>query len=285
MLQSSILENLIMVIPEIVDYHSPKSNLYILLKEVAKKEVGMLFGSTEERPVRVNPFGNLVFPYFKMGAIDSINLFDIDEFLMFSFYYINRGKYKKVLDIGANIGLHSIILSKCGYEVFSFEPDPRHYQMMKRNIDLNECKNVHLGNAAVSNKSGQMEFIRVLGNTTSSHLAGAKKNPYGELERFKVDVVDINQYVNKIDLIKLDAEGHEKEILLSTKLEAWLNIDAFVEVENAENAEAIYNYFLISSINLFSQKKNWQKVDCLDDMPTSYHDGSLFISSKKQMPW
>lgn len=285
MATSSILEDLIMVIPEIIDHHSPKSQLYALLKKIARKEVEGLFNSSETKPVQFGPFGNLVFPYFKMGTIDSLNLFDIDELIIFSFYFVNRGKYKKVMDIGANIGLHTVVLSKCGYEVFAFEPDPQHYQVLKRNIELNEGKAIHANNAAVSNKSGQMEFIRVLGNTTGSHLAGSKKNPYGELEKFQVAVVDINQYINEMDLIKLDAEGHEKEIILSTKIDNWLNTDSFVEIENEENANAIYNFFKDSRVNLFSQKRNWSKVESLDDMPTSYHDGSLFISSKKQMSW
>lgn len=285
MATSYILEDLIMVIPKIIDHHSPKSQLYALLKKIARKEVEGLFSSSETNPVQFGPFGNLVFPYFKMGAIDSLNLFDIDELIIFSFYFVNRGKYKKVMDIGANIGLHSLVLNKCGCEVFAFEPDPQHYHILKRNIELNEGKAIHANNVAISSKSGQMKFIRVLGNTTGSHLAGSKKNPYGELEKFQVAVVDINQYINEMDLIKLDAEGHEKEIILSTKIDNWCNTDAIVEIENEENANAVFGFFKDSKINLFSQKRNWSKVESLDDMPTSYHDGSLFISSKKQMPW
>ncbi|MEE9910680.1 MAG: FkbM family methyltransferase [Deltaproteobacteria bacterium] len=273
------------VLPGISNFHSPKSQLHMLLKRIARREVEMLFNCREAQKVKFEPFGSLVFPYFKMGAIDSLNLFDLDELIIFSFYFANREQYKKVLDIGANIGLHSIILSKCGYDVSSFEPDPEHHRILKRNIDLNECRNVHVHNAAVSNKSGTMEFVRVLGNTTASHLAGAKKNPYGDLERFQVTVADINQHIEAVDLIKLDAEGHEKDIILSTEIEAWLNTDAFVEVENAGNAEAIYRHFANSPVNLFSQKQNWAKVMRLEDMPVSYKDGSLFISAKAQMPW
>ena len=285
MTASLILEDLIAVIPEITNHHSPTSRLYALLKRIVRNEVEVLFSDTDYKSVQFNAFGNLVFPYVKMGAIDSLNLFDLDELIIFSFYYINRNKYKKVMDIGANIGLHSIILNKCGYEVFTFEPDPKHFEFIKRNIELNDCNNIHALNAAISDKCGQMEFIRVLGNTTGSHLVGSKKNPYGELEKFQVEVADINQYINEMDLIKLDAEGHEKEIILSTKIDNWLNTDAFVEIENEENADAIYNFFKDSKINLFSQKRNWCRVACLDDMPFSYHEGSLFISSKKQMPW
>lgn len=252
---------------------------------MARKEVEELFKGQDGGPVDFEPFGSLVFPYFKMGAIDSLNLFDLDELIIFGFYYINRTRYRRVMDIGANIGLHTLILSKCGYEVFSFEPDPKHYEVLMRNIALNDCRNVHPNNAAVSSHSGQMEFIRVLGNTTGSHLAGAKKNPYGELEKFQVEVKDINQYIDQVDLIKLDAEGHEKEILLSTSIEVWSKTDAFVEVENVENAQAIFGFFKDSNVNLFSQKCNWRRVERPDDMPAGYRDGSLFISSKSRMPW
>jgi len=282
---STILSDLIMVLPKVIDNHAPTSQLHLLLKKIARREVEDIFKGSDGQPIDFEPFGSLIFPYFKMGAIDSLNLFDLDELIIFSFYFINRNRYKMVMDIGANIGLHTIILSKCGYEVFSFEPDPTHYQILTRNMALNDCRNVYPNNAAVSSKSGQMEFIRVLGNTTGSHLAGAKKTPYGELEKFQVDVKDINQYIDKVDLIKLDAEGHEKEILLSTKIEIWAKTDAFVEVENVENAKAIYSFFKDSPINLFSQKCNWRKIEHLDDMPVGYRDGSLFISSKSRMPW
>ena len=130
MAPSFILEDLIMVIPEIIDHHSPKSQLYALLKKIARKEVEGLFNSSETKPIQFGQFGNLVFPYFKMGAVDSLNLFDLDELILFSFYLINRNRYKKVMDIGANIGLHSIFLNKCGFDVFTFEPDSQHYKIL-----------------------------------------------------------------------------------------------------------------------------------------------------------
>ena len=37
-------------------------------------------------------------------------------------FYMNE-RYKRFVDIGANIGVHSIINSKLGLEVLSYEPD------------------------------------------------------------------------------------------------------------------------------------------------------------------
>lgn len=281
----SVTENLLLCLPSVRNHHAPSSKLYVVLKQVARTEVERLFSDQGENVREFKPFGDLIFPYYKMGAVDSLNLFDLDELIIFSFYWVNREKYRRVLDIGANIGLHSILLSKCGFEVHAYEPDAQHFAILKRNLALNRCFNVRAFDIAVSSKNGHMEFVRVLGNTTGSHLAGSKPNPYGDLERFPVRVKSIKSVIGWADLIKLDAEGHEKEILLATNRDHWSNTDALVEVASESNAASIYEYFTKLGIGLFSQKKNWQRVRDVDDMPTSYRDGTLFITFKGEMNW
>jgi FkbM family methyltransferase len=282
---SFILENLFLSLPLLSNYHKPDSKIHTLLRQVARKEVDELFSDVGACATGFNPFGGIIFPYYRMGTIDSLNLFDLDELIIFSFYWINRNRYRRVLDIGANIGLHSIVLSKCGYEVHAYEPDANHFNILKQYIELNNCKNVKLFNAAVSNKKGKLEFTRVLGNTTGSHLTGSKTNPYGMLEKFLVDVEDIRSIMPGADLIKLDAEGHEKEILLSTEYKDWENTDALVEVESKNNADYIYAHFKNLNINLFAQKNNWALVKKIENMPTGYKEGTLFVTKKDKMPW
>ena len=285
MSSTSILESLLLALPSLSNQHAPGSEVYCLLKQVVRKEVENLFLGHDTQSREFKPFGNLVFPYHKMGAIDSLNLFDLDELIIFSFYWINRKKYRRVLDLGANIGLHSIILSKCGFEVRAYEPDPQHFEILQRNLALNNCSNVEPFNAAVSSKAGVMEFVRMLGNTTASHLAGSKPNPYGDLERFPVKVEAIEPLITWADLIKLDVEGHEKEVLLATNRDHWLDTDALVEVENEGNAASIYRHFTGLGVQLFSQKTNWQLVRDVDDMPTTYREGTIFLTCKSEMPW
>src|SRR5947207_6307227 len=121
-------------------------------------------------------FGALTLPYRRMGAIDSIDLFGLDELIIFAFYWANRARYRRSVDIGANIGLHSIVMARCGFAVRAFEPDPVHIEMLRANLALNGVSGVEVVEAAVSDRNGTTEFVRVKGNTTGSHLSGAKAN-------------------------------------------------------------------------------------------------------------
>jgi FkbM family methyltransferase len=272
-------------LPSMRDHHAPGTKSFAFLSQVARKEIENLWGRQDSDPKIFGPFGEIVFPYHRMGAVDSLNLFDLNELILFSFYWINRRRYRHVLDIGGNLGLHALLLSKCGYEIRTFEPDPEHYRLLSKNLALNGCQGVQASNAAVSGDAGEKEFIRVLGNTTASHLAGSKASPYGALERFPVRVESIEPMVSWADLVKIDAEGQEKEILLAVRPDRWAHLDALVEVENGGNARALYQHFSSIGTGLFSQKKNWKRVKKPEDMPLSYREGTLFVTSKKGMPW
>lgn len=281
------LSDLISLLPSINNFHDRSSLVYIALDRLSKEIIrnSEALNSPKEIEEKLEIFGNLFFPYTKMGAIDSLDLFGLDELIIFSFYWKNRNRYMKSADIGANIGLHSIIMSKCGWNVCSYEPDPIHVSLIKRNLSLNKISNVNLYEAAVSNTEGQMDFIRVLGNTTGSHLAGAKSNPYGDLVKFSVKVIPIKKIMELVDFIKMDVEGQEAIIIQSTTKSDWDNLDMMVEVGTQENASIILEHLNKIQVNCFSQKNSWSMVKDIKDMPNSYKEGSLFISSKVDMPW
>jgi len=267
-------------------YHARDSVFYRFVEGLAKQafhEAQPSFAAGEA--VTIGEVGPVFLPYEKMGAIDSIDLFGLDELLMFAFYYRNRGRYKTAADIGANIGLHSIVLAKCGMDVEAYEPDPVHHDKLIRNLKLNDVTRCTVHQAAVSEKDGMMQFVRVLGNTTSSHLAGAKPNPYGELERFDVAVRDIRPIAERVDLFKIDAEGHEAILLSALGDDAWEQADAFVEIGTPENARAVFDRFDGTEINIFSQKRGWARAGSVADLPVSYKEGGVFVSKKPVMPW
>jgi FkbM family methyltransferase len=237
-------------------------------------------------PVPIGEIGSINLPYKTMGAIDTLDLFGLDELIIFAYYLKNKGIYKTALDIGANLGLHSIVLGKLGYSVLAYEPDSSHYSILRRNLELNGVSgSVIATQAAVSDLNGSAEFVRVLGNTTGSHLAGSKSSPYGALDRFRVDTIDIRGIINAIDLAKIDAEGHEAVLVKAIDWEHWAKLDAFVEIGTPGNAAAVFEYFAMSPLNIFSQKTGWQKVLSVTEMPDSHREGSIFISGRQTMSW
>jgi hypothetical protein len=105
------------------------------------------------------------------------------------------------------------------------------------------------------------------------------------LERFEVTMENAEPHLRWADLAKIDIEGHEAALLQGLSLDIWRETDAIMEVGTAENAALVFERFKGSPVNLFSQKKGWNRVEALDDMPTSHRDGSLFVSHRSEMPW
>jgi FkbM family methyltransferase len=236
--------------------------------------------------VVVGPVGFVPFSYVEMGAINSLDLFGLDELILLAFYWLNRDRYRQAVDMGANIDLHSVLLGRLGLTVTAYEPDPNHVALLTKNLVANDVQDrVTIVQAAVARENGVLEFVRVLGNTTGSHVAGAKKDPYGELEVFKVQAVRVAGAIADKDLVKMDVEGLEADLLTSLDSSHFASLDMVCEVGTPENAEIIWNHFKDSGVNLFSQKSGWARVTDFDGMPCSYKEGSLFLSCLDDMPW
>ncbi len=284
--KDEVVSSLFKCLQENPNLHSRENSVYIVLQNLLSNYIEHTsLVSVENAIFNMGPIGNIYFPFTKMGAISSLDLFGLDEFIIYSFYEKNRNIYKRVSDLGANIGLHSLILSRLGYSVVSYEPDPEHISLMERNFSLNDVTNIKIIKKAVSTKVGNAEFTKVLGNSTSSHLSGAKENPFGELKKFQVEITPLSDILRSSDLIKMDIEGHEAAAIASTNSEDWANCDAILEVGTFENSKEIYNFLLKNNLNSFSQKKGWSKVLSINDLPSSYKEGSLFITNKNIMPW
>jgi FkbM family methyltransferase len=277
---------LIDALPEIYSFHSRDSKIYAFMdacRELILNEIGL--DNSQSSSVVFDQFGKIILPYHNMGAVSSTDLFGVDELILFSYYWKNRDKYKNVSDLGANIGLHSIILSRCKFKVTAYEPDPVHFELLYRNLGLNDCEGVKTVNAAVSDVTGIANFVRVLGNTTSSHLEGSKDNAYGALEQFEVKTIAVDQVFAETDFIKMDVEGAEAKIISATGSEHWAGVEMMLEVGNAKNAATIFDHLNRIGVKAFSQKTGWSRVQAMADMPVTYKEGSLFISKSDRMDW
>lgn len=126
--------------------------------------------------------------------------------------YINEKSI--VLDIGANIGLHSIYfaLNTKGY-VFSFEPSLDTFAKFLRNIK--GLNNIFPFNFALLNVNKIEKFYETTDNAYSS-LKDTKRKQIVKISNvicFKLDDLLMNLSLEKIDFVKIDVEGLEQQVL------------------------------------------------------------------------
>ncbi len=279
------LEDLIECLGEVHPRHARTSATYRTLDALRSSLIAQSgLRRTDEDQLDLPPFGIIRLPYHRMGAVDRLDLFGLDELILFAFYWRRRASYRRVADLGANLGLHSIIMARCGFSVRAFEPDPTHFRLLERNLALNHVTGAEAVNAAVWTTAGRQSFTRVIGNTTSSHISG-QKAPYGELETFEVTTIAMDDVVADADLIKMDVEGAEAALLSALDREQLSTTDVMLEIASATHAERIFRHLRRIGVNAFSQKTGWRRVAEADDIPTSYREGSLFVSAAAEMDW
>jgi FkbM family methyltransferase len=117
------------------------------------------------------------------------------------------------VDIGANVGVMSFTAAKAvgpNGRVVSFEPNQRNVQLFLRGVQANEFRNVSLMPFAASESR---EVFEVLGG--SNAFLGQGRQTGNLVQGFPADEFLINQ--DRIDLIKMDIEGHEPLALRGMK--------------------------------------------------------------------
>ena len=124
-----------------------------------------------------------------------------------------------VIDIGAHTGNMSVAYSLFANKVFSFEPNPATFEVLAKNSQLNP--KIQPFNYAVSDEEGALEFHYSDFGFCNGGFATRTDFGIGVTgHQIPIDVYAINiekflenKEIGEISLIKIDAEGHDKDIL------------------------------------------------------------------------
>jgi FkbM family methyltransferase len=144
--------------------------------------------------------------------LHSLRLMGNDERSFLS-RHVRRGM--TVVDIGANIGVYSILLADlvgAQGRVFAFEPDPALFEAAVRNARMNEKDDViSLHNLALGSRRGQARLHRSTYNSGDNRLSASTAHK----ESVPVNVARGDDVLDgaQIDLIKMDVQGWESEVL------------------------------------------------------------------------
>lgn len=116
-----------------------------------------------------------------------------------------------VLDIGANIGYYTLLFAKLvgpTGKVFAFEPEPKNFKLLKKNVEENNYKNTQFFQNAVSDKDEKLKFYISDESSAANQLFQPKK--FNEI--IEVDSIKLDNFFSKdtkIDFVKIDIQGAE----------------------------------------------------------------------------
>lgn len=147
-----------------------------------------------------------------------------------------------IIDIGAHIGATSIFLAtqEENVKIFSFEPLPENFELLKYNIKLNGLQDkIFPFRLGVARKKGKRLFFRERVNLGASSLF-PRNHQSTKKEMIKCITLKEIFNLNKIrtcGLLKIDCEGAELEILLNTPRSIFKKIKNIVLEYHLKKAE------------------------------------------------
>lgn len=134
-----------------------------------------------------------------------------------------------VVDIGAQIGVFTVFASQKANrgQVLAFEPFSENFSLLQENINLNHCQNVQAFQMAVGKINAPDTtdlFINPRNSGGHSTVAQVGDNKSTVQQISLAEIFSQNQ-IRKINYLKIDTEGSEFDILLTTPAKLLREID------------------------------------------------------------
>ena len=129
---------------------------------------------------------------------------------------IKKSKY--IVDVGANIGCHTISygLFNPNSVIWAFEPQTKLFEILKRNVDRNKLtNNVKLFKCGVGHIQTQLELSPIEAADKDANGGGCIKGGLGiGIGGEKMDIITIDSLnLPGLDYMKIDVEGAEGLVL------------------------------------------------------------------------
>jgi len=128
------------------------------------------------------------------------------------------------LDVGGNIGYYTLFESNIVGEngkVIAIEPSPPNFQHLKKNLEIQNTKNVDAYNFAAGDKDGDINFLIYKESNGSFTIPdGETTDLPGEIIKVQAKRLDTfldELKINRVDFVRMDVEGYESHIIEGMK--------------------------------------------------------------------
>jgi FkbM family methyltransferase len=182
---------------------------------------GQVEPSPEGRSLVVDYSGPRLQKYRSSGLEFEINSFPEEDSAIEDYFRWYRPKEGDVVfDLGAYCGVSTYVFSKAVGEsgrVYSFEPDAGSHELLLRNIERHQLRNVTPLRLAIAATSGEAKFHEegTLGSVLSRHSPRATTGTVSTVET--ITLSDACERFGVPSFVKVDIEGSEVEVLDSSR--------------------------------------------------------------------
>jgi FkbM family methyltransferase len=163
------------------------------------------------------------------------------------------------VDVGANVGELSYWFAQKGCKVLAFEPDPKVYVLLQRNLE--GFKNVKIANEALSDIDAQLRFSVKSDSADSSLVIGQDDLDTVIVEAIRYENHAFSEEVIAPAYLKMDTEGSEPESLrgFGAKLSqfAFVAIDAGLERLGESTRDEVERLLENSGFKLKERKSDY----------------------------
>ena len=121
-----------------------------------------------------------------------------------------------IIDIGANIGIFTVIASNYAQKIIAYEPLAENFKFLKKNLKHNKIDNVEVHKLGLG-KKGRARMIPML---SGSYVGVLGKEP---VKLIGLDDIEFE----KCDLLKVDCEGSEYDLFKYASPETLKKIKRF----------------------------------------------------------
>jgi FkbM family methyltransferase len=159
------------------------------------------------------PWSNLA------SAWISVGLHEYAE-MRFALDFVRPGDI--VVDVGANLGVYSVLLARRGARVWAFEPDPQARQILLTNLRLNNVgENVVIEDVALSDSDGEAYFT--VDHESSNHIVHRRSASENST---LIQVRKLDDYLGRmvagrgseaVTFVKIDTEGFDGNVLMGAE--------------------------------------------------------------------
>ena len=220
--------------------------------------------------------------------------------LIFTDYLLNSNILKEgdvVLDIGANIGYCALIESKLVGDqgkVYAVEPISNNINILKKNISLNNCKNIEIFNLAIGDTDKKSKIYV----SDRCNLCSLGRKPSNIIGERLTDVLTVDTFLKDKDppnVIRMDVEGYEYNIvkgmskILENDVKILMEIHGpfLTKVQLEEMFDKLKRYNFQVHCVIIDQKNKQSKVvkSLMDKLKEKSSFGFLDMTMEELLNW